>query len=203
MLLKRRRTANGTCRAATKAGRPCAAPVVRGGTYCALHSDPKKAAELGRKGGRANRHTFEAPSQEVVPPESVGVVKRMLAQTMANVLAGKIDPKLGTTVAYMGIALLRAYEADPSVPPERPSIYTALQYRTAPREKELGYEILDINTGLPISADTTDNGARSAARVHRDEELRGVATKAAMAPTTEAEVVRHKKVEDFEILDLP
>ncbi len=55
----------------------------------------------------------------------------MLAQAMANVLAGKIDPKLGTTVAYMGIALLRAYEADPPLPPERPSIYTALQYRIA------------------------------------------------------------------------
>jgi Stress-induced bacterial acidophilic repeat motif len=177
--------------------------VVRGGTYCALHSDPKKAAELGRKGGRANRHTCEAPSQEVVPPESVGDVKRMLAQTMANVLAGKIDPKLGTTVAYMGIALLRAYEAG-SLCPTREAQHlhsAAVPHRS--NEKELGYEILDINTGLPISADTTDNGARSAARVHRDEELRGVTTKAAMAPTTEAEVVRHKKVEDFEILDLP
>src|SRR5271165_6949853 len=105
----------------------------------------------------------------------------MLAQTMADVLAGRIDPKLGTTVAYMGIALLRAYEADPPVPAERPSIYTALQYRTtrspviaediqqkelkgpgsasapalqastgnveaAPREKDLGYEILDYNS---------------------------------------------------------
>jgi hypothetical protein len=99
---KRRTAANGKCRAATKAGRQCAAPVIRGAVYCALHSDPKKAAELGRKGGKANRHTFETPSQEVEPPESVGDVKRMLAQTMANVLAGKIDPKLGTTVAYMG-----------------------------------------------------------------------------------------------------
>jgi|SRR5271166_879421 len=179
MLLKRRTAANGTCRATTKAGRQCAAPVIRGAVYCALHSDPKKAAELGRKGGIANRHTFETPSQEVVPPESVGDVKRMLAQTMANVLAGKVDPKLGTTIAYMGIALLRAYEADPPVPPERPSIYTALQYRiarspvtaediqqkelqapgpasalalhaqtgkaeVAPREKEFGYEIMDL-----------------------------------------------------------
>jgi hypothetical protein len=131
MLLKRRTVANGKCRATTKAGRQCAAPAIRGGIYCVLHSDPKKAAELGQKGGRANRRTFETPSQEVVPPESIGEVKRMLAQTMANVLAGKIDPKLGTTVAYMGIALLRAYEADPPAPPEMPSIYTALQYRIA------------------------------------------------------------------------
>ena len=203
MLLKRRRTANGTCRAATKAGRPCAAPVVRGGTYCALHSDPKKAAELGRKGGRANRHTFEAPSQEVVPPESVGDVKRMLAQTMANVLAGKIDPKLGTTVATWGLHYCGRMRQIPLSHLRGPA--STQRCSTAPlhAKRNWGTRILDINTGLPISADTTDNGARSAARVHRDEERRGVATKAAMAPTTEAEVVRHKKVEDFEILDLP
>src|SRR5271166_3302326 len=114
MLLERRTAANGKCRAATKAGRQCAAPVIRGDVYCALHSDPKKAAELGRKGGTANRHTLETRSQEVVPPESVGDVKRMLAQTMENVLAGKVDPKLGTTMAYLGIALLRAYELNPA-----------------------------------------------------------------------------------------
>src|SRR5215472_11925769 len=130
MPFKRQTAANGKCRAATKAGRPCAAPVVRGGIYCALHSDPRKASELGRKGGKANRHPFKI-QQEVAAPESVADVKRMLAQTMANVLAGNIDPKLGTTVAYMGIALLRAYEADPPPPPAPPSIYTALQYRTA------------------------------------------------------------------------
>src|SRR5271169_4993676 len=61
MPLERQTAANGKCRAATKAGRQCAAPVIRGDVYCALHSDPKKAAELGRKGGRANRHTFSMP----------------------------------------------------------------------------------------------------------------------------------------------
>src|SRR5271166_3439852 len=98
MLLERRTAANGKCRAATKAGRQCAAPVIRGDVYCALHSDPTKAAELGRKGGRANRHTYET-LREVAAPQSVGDVKRMLAQAMADVLAGRIDPKLGTTVA--------------------------------------------------------------------------------------------------------
>ena len=81
-----------------------------------------------------------------------------------------------------------------------PTIYRA-SWVGHPQDED--FEILDINTGLPIGADTTDNGTRSASRVHRDEELRGVATKAALAPTTEAEVVRHKHVEDFEILDLP
>lgn len=172
------RAPNGKCQAATRAGRQCAAPVIRDNVYCALHSDPQKAAELGREGGRANRHIFETPSQEVVPLESVGNVKRMLAQTMANVLAGKIDPKLGTTVAYMGIALLRAYEADPPVPTERPSIYTALQFRTA------------SSTGI------TETNQQNKIRVPGPE-----LAPAPSAPTTEGEAVRHKQEEDFEILD--
>ena len=178
MPFKRQTAANGKCRAATKAGRPCAAPVVRGGIHCALHSDPKKASELGRKGGKANRHTFEM-QQEIVPPESVGDVKRMLAQTMANVLAGKIDPKLGTTVAYMGIALLRAYEADPPLPPAVPSIYTALQFRT--------------------------NRSAAITETSQQKELQapspGLAP-APSAPTREAEVVRDRQEEEYEILDL-
>jgi hypothetical protein len=87
--------------------------------------------------------------EEVSAPTSVGEVKKMLAETMAGVRSGTIDPKIGTTVAYVAAALLRAYEADPPVPPARPSIYTAMQFRTAPSEKELSYVILDVNTGLP------------------------------------------------------
>ena len=132
MQLKRSKPTLAQCKATTPSGERCKAKPHKD-NLCFFHSEPKKAAELGRKGGKANRHTFVTPSQEIVPPESVGNVKRMLAHTMAAVLSGKIDPKLGTTVAYMGIALLRAYEADPPVPPERPSIYTALQYRIAQR----------------------------------------------------------------------
>jgi hypothetical protein len=45
MPLKLQTTANGKCKAKTKAGRQCAAPAVRGSALCALHSDPKRAAE--------------------------------------------------------------------------------------------------------------------------------------------------------------
>jgi hypothetical protein len=45
---KRQTAANGKCRAATKAGRQCAAPAVRGDIYCALHNDPDRVAQLTR-----------------------------------------------------------------------------------------------------------------------------------------------------------
>ena len=59
MPLKRQTTANGRCQAKTKAGRQCAAPVVRGGAFCSLHADPKRAAKLGRKGGARNRKVYD------------------------------------------------------------------------------------------------------------------------------------------------
>jgi hypothetical protein len=42
--------------------------------------------------------------------ESSGDVKRMLAESMAEVRTGRMDPKLGTTLAYMGVSLLKAIE---------------------------------------------------------------------------------------------
>jgi general stress protein YciG len=110
MPLKRQTTANGKCQARTKAGRECAAPAVRGGALCAIHSDPNRAAELGRKGGARNRKVYDGDVGNVSVPESAGDVKRMLAETMADIRAERMDPKLGSTIGYLGIAVLRAFE---------------------------------------------------------------------------------------------
>ena len=110
MPLKRQTAANGKCQAKTKASRQCAAPAVRGSAFCALHSDPNRAAGLGRKGGARNRKVYDGEVREVSVPESAGDVKRMLAETMAEIRAGRMDPKLGSTLGYLGTALLRAFE---------------------------------------------------------------------------------------------
>ncbi len=110
MPLKQQPTTSGKCQATTKAGRHCAAPAVRGENYCSLHSDPNRAAELGRKGGARNRKVYDCDVRNVSVPESAGDVKRMLAETMADIRAGRMDPKLGSTLGYLGMALLRAFE---------------------------------------------------------------------------------------------
>src|SRR5271157_1972355 len=110
MPLKRQTAANGKCQAKTKAGRQCAAPAVRGGAFCALHSDPNRAAELGRRGGACNRKVYDGDVRNVSVPESTGDVKRMLAETMAEVRTRRMDPKVGTTLAYIGTSLLKAIE---------------------------------------------------------------------------------------------
>ena len=107
---KRQPTANGKCRAATRAGRQCAAPAVRGGIYCALHNDPERAAELGRRSGAKARKAYESPDREIPPPKNACDVKNLLAEAMAEIRGGKMDPKLGTTLGYLGTSLLKAIE---------------------------------------------------------------------------------------------
>jgi hypothetical protein len=67
---------------------------------------------LGRNGGKRRKHTYEQSSEPVVPPASAADVRRMLADTMAEVKAAKMDPKVASTLAYLGNVLLRAYETD-------------------------------------------------------------------------------------------
>jgi len=43
------------CKAQTKAGGVCQAPAVKEG-LCFFHANPEKPAELGRQGGKRNRH---------------------------------------------------------------------------------------------------------------------------------------------------
>jgi general stress protein YciG len=98
---KRQTAANGKCRAATKAGRQCAAPAVRGGIYCALHNDPDRAAQLGRKGGANNRKVYEGNEREILPPHSARDVKNILAEAMAEIR--KCLPRTADSMPTVGL----------------------------------------------------------------------------------------------------
>jgi len=110
MPLKQQPAPNGKCRAETKAGGPCAAPAGRAGNYCALHADPERAAQLGRKGGTKSRRVYEPNEWKGSAPQNACDVKNLLAEAMAEIRAGRMDPKLGTTLGYLGTSLLKAIE---------------------------------------------------------------------------------------------
>jgi hypothetical protein len=105
------------------------------GDLCYFHANPDKAAELGRNGGRHRKQTYEQATKDIASPASAADVRRMLAETMADVKAGRMDPKVPNTVAYVGTVLLRAYEADAAhsahtpAQPYVPLIYRALRFR--------------------------------------------------------------------------
>src|SRR5271157_2556110 len=110
MPLQRQTTANGKCQAKTKAGRQCRAPAVRDRIYCALHADPERAAQLGRKGGIGNRKLYEANHPKISAPRNASDVMNLLADAMAEVRAGRMDPKVGSTLGYLGTSLMKVIE---------------------------------------------------------------------------------------------
>ena len=70
---------------------------------------------------------------------------------MADVKAGRMDPKVANTVAYNGTVLLRAYEADEAhsadtpAQPYVPLIYRALSFRDGLKHES--DDVIDLNTG--------------------------------------------------------
>jgi hypothetical protein len=118
------------CKGVTKNGTACTAWATEGG-LCYFHANPDKAAQLGRNGGQRRKHAYEQSSEPVAPPESAADVRRMLAETMAEVKAGKMDPKVANTVVYAATVLLRAYEADAAGSADTPAQpYLPLIYRS-------------------------------------------------------------------------
>ncbi len=64
-----------------------------GHKYCALHAEQGKAAELGSKGGR--RRAVYSPDglREFAPPRSAADLRDLLAQSIVELRAGKLDPE--------------------------------------------------------------------------------------------------------------
>jgi general stress protein YciG len=110
MPLKRPKAANGRCQATTKAGRRCAAPAVRGGNYCSLHSDPSRAVELGRKGGRRRTNYSPEGLKKFPSPKNAADLRDLLAQSIVELRAGELDPRVANAISYLGTGFLRTIE---------------------------------------------------------------------------------------------
>ena len=102
---------NGTCQAPTNAGERCRAVAVKDG-LCALHANPKLAAEMGRKSGRArrSRDLGEQPHPELAPPRTAQEVRTALGQFISDVRARRLDPKVASTLGYLSNVLLKSIE---------------------------------------------------------------------------------------------
>jgi hypothetical protein len=97
------------CNEMTKAGNRCKAVAVEGG-LCAFHADPTRAARLGRKGGRRNRRRPPHRVKQFAPPRTAKEIREILSTTMADIQNGQTEPKIGSVLAYVGAALLKAIE---------------------------------------------------------------------------------------------
>ena len=98
------------CQKKKRDGIRCGASALSAKKYCALHSEPGKAAELGSKGGR--RRTVHSPDglREFSAPKSAADLRDLLAQSIIEIRTGKLDPKLANSISYLGSGFLRAIE---------------------------------------------------------------------------------------------
>jgi hypothetical protein len=98
------------CEKKKRDGKPCRAQARAGNKHCALHAEPGRAKELGRRGG--HRRTVYRPEalKEFEAPKTAADVRDLLAESIIEVRAGKLDPKVANALGYLGTSLLRALE---------------------------------------------------------------------------------------------
>jgi hypothetical protein len=91
------------CSATNKNGQCCGAWALRGASQCALHSDPKRAAEMGSKHGRILRFPFslDAPELPHRPLETVGQVREVLEEMINRVRRGQLDLRSANTIGFL------------------------------------------------------------------------------------------------------
>src|SRR5437867_11815941 len=97
------------CRATTKAGQPCPVAATPSG-LCFLHDNPKRAAEMGRRGGLKNRRVIPDDTAEMPPLNTAEDVRQMLAKLALDVRARKVEPKVAASVSQIASTLLKAIE---------------------------------------------------------------------------------------------
>jgi hypothetical protein len=98
------------CQKMKRDGNQCRARARSGHKYCALHAEPRKAAELGSRGGRRRAVYRPDGLQEFAPPRTAADLRDLLAQSIIEIRAGKLDPKLANSISYLGTGFLRAIE---------------------------------------------------------------------------------------------
>jgi len=123
------------CKGVTKKGEPCRAAATAGG-LCFFHANPNKASELGRIGGQSKgfvacdtaAHPLLSLEDPTFGPRRKGVdlgqpspplpllddaiaVRDTLEQLIVDVRAGKVHPKVASTLAHLINLKLRALDA--------------------------------------------------------------------------------------------
>ena len=100
-----------TCKATNKQGLPCRAAAGES-DYCYFHANPGVAAQVGRMGGRQNRHVMESQATPLPPLNSISGVQGAVAQTIEDVRARRLHPATASALATLFSIQLRTFGPD-------------------------------------------------------------------------------------------
>jgi hypothetical protein len=77
---------------------------------CYFHANPNKAEEMGRIGGRKNRRV-PADAADLLPTlDNALAVRDTVAQVIADVYSGKLNPRIASSLSPLLSLQLRAIE---------------------------------------------------------------------------------------------
>ena len=97
------------CKARTKAGTACRAAAMEGG-LCFFHANPSKASQLGRIGGRKNRHIPTEGADSLPTLDNALGVRNMVARLIDDVYSRRLNPRVAAGLAPLLSLQLRAIE---------------------------------------------------------------------------------------------
>ena len=97
------------CEHKKRNGKRCGARALIGQNRCAMHAQPGRAAELGRKGGRRRAVYSPTDLREFAAPKTAADLRELLAESIIEIRAGKLDPRVAA-LGYLGASYLRALE---------------------------------------------------------------------------------------------
>ena len=125
------------CKAITKDGKRCRAAATPGG-LCFFHSNPNKASELGRIGGRSKGGGTRAVGQSEPLPTliTVAAVLDAVARLITDVHAGRLHPKVAASLGPLLNLQLRVIETT-ELERRIARIETSLSKADAPTEPDL------------------------------------------------------------------
>jgi hypothetical protein len=77
--------------------------------FCSIHSEPGRAAELGRRSGESRRFP-ETESLVFLPPKTGCDLHNALGQIFSKISSGQMDVNRGRTLAYIASVLAKTVE---------------------------------------------------------------------------------------------
>lgn len=98
------------CKCKKRDGKGCGAPALTDRAYCAMHAQPGRAAELGSKGGRRRAVFSPGDLRDFAAPKTAADLRELLAESIIEIRAGKLDPRIANALGYLGASYLRALE---------------------------------------------------------------------------------------------
>jgi len=99
-----------TCKATNKQGRPCRA-AAGDRDYCYFHANPGMAAQVGRMGGRQNRHVIEGHVTPLPPLNSISGIQGGIAQTIEDLRTSRLPARTDVALANLLSVQLRTFSA--------------------------------------------------------------------------------------------